>query len=377
MPNSPALDYSAQPKMGIDLVSPMRDRADLSLAYTPGIAEVCKLIQADESAMFTHTFRRNNLAVISDGSAVLGLGNIGHKAGYPVMEGKAMLFKKFANIDAIPIMVSTQDVDEFVETVVRIADSFAAINLEDISAPRCFEIERRLVERLDIPVMHDDQHGTAVVVLAAVLNALELLPHQGKATRVVLSGAGAAGVATAKMLLAAGFTNLTLVDSKGAVHAGRTDLTAEKQELLAHTNPENRRGSLAEVIQGVGIFVGVSKPGTLTPEMIQTMAPQPIVVAMANPIPEIMPDLAREAGVGLIATGRSDFANQVNNGLAFPGIFRAAIDTRAKITQAMKVAAAEAIREYHRDALAMDNLLPSIMDEKVHAFIAERVRLAI
>jgi malate dehydrogenase (oxaloacetate-decarboxylating) len=375
--STPALTYSAQPKMGTQLLSPMQTREDLSLAYTPGIAEVCKLIQSDESAMFTHTFRRNNLAVISDGSAVLGLGNIGHKAGYPVMEGKSMLFKRFANIDAVPIIVDTQDVEEFITTVTHIADSFGAINLEDIAAPRCFEIENRLKETLAIPVMHDDQHGTAVVVLAAVKNALELVPHQGTATNIVISGAGAAGVAITKLLVRSGFKNITMVDSKGIVSSDRTDLNSEKQMVLASIGQTVAAGNLQDALAGAGIFIGVSKGGLLTPEHIEVMAKQPIIIAMANPVPEIMPDVAIAAGVGVMATGRSDFKNQVNNALAFPGIFRAAVDARAKITEEMKIAAADAILEYHRKDLNPENLLPSIMDPEVHAFIAKKVGEAV
>jgi malate dehydrogenase (oxaloacetate-decarboxylating) len=362
--------------MAITLVSPMKNRDDLSMAYTPGIADVVKLIQADEAAMFTHTFRRNNLAIITDGSAVLGLGNVGHKAAYPVMEGKAMLFKKFANIDAIPIVVNTQDVAEFVSAVVRIADSFAAINLEDIAAPHCFEIERQLADRLNIPLMHDDQHGTAVVVLAAILNALELVPHQGKKTRIVLSGAGAAGIATAKLLAHSGFVNVLLVDSKGILSKQRTDLTPEKELIVEITNPEGIDGSLADALKGAGVFIGVSRPGILTGKLVKTMAKDAVIIAMANPVPEIWPDEAKAAGAAIVCTGRSDYPNQVNNALAFPGIFRAAINQRAKITEAMKVAAAEAIREYHKPQVAMDNLLPSILDPQVHSFIAEQVAQA-
>lgn len=372
-----ALDYSSHPKLGMQLLAPMVTREDLALAYTPGIAAVCKVIQADESAMFTHTFRRNNLAVISDGSAVLGLGNIGHKASYPVMEGKSMLFKRFGNIDAVPLIVQTQDVEAFIATVTQIADSFGAINLEDIAAPRCFEIETRLKETLDIPVMHDDQHGTAVVVLAAVKNALVLQPHQGLDTKVVISGAGAAGVAITKLLLRSGFRNIIMVDSKGIVSSDRTDLNSEKQMVLDSIGQTVMGGSLKDALAGAGIFIGVSKGGLLTPEHLAVMAPQPIVIAMANPVPEIMPDVAVSAGVGVMATGRSDFKNQVNNALAFPGIFRAAIDKRAKITEEMKLAAAEAILEYHRSALTPDNLLPSIMDPEVHAFIAKKVGEAV
>lgn len=372
-----ALEYSSRPKMGTQLLSSMETREDLSRAYTPGIAEVCSLIQSDEAAMFTHTFRRNNLAVISDGSAVLGLGNIGPKASYPVMEGKSMLFKRFADIDAIPIVVNTQDVDEFITAVTRIADSFGAINLEDIAAPRCFEIEARLKEMLDIPVMHDDQHGTAVVVLAAVKNALVLQPHQGTDTKVVISGAGAAGVAITKLLLRSGFQNIVMVDSKGIVSSDRIDLNSEKKMVLESIGRPVVGGTLRDALHNTGIFIGVSKGGLLTPADIAVMAPQPIVIAMANPIPEIMPEVALQAGVGVMATGRSDFKNQVNNALAFPGIFRGALDKRAKITEEMKVAAADAILEYHRSQLTADNLLPSILDPEVHAFIAKKVGEAV
>lgn len=370
---SSAVVYASQPKMEIKLVNPIETRADLSNAYTPGIADVVKLIQADESAMFTHTFRRNNLAVITDGTAVLGLGNVGHKAAYPVMEGKSMLFKRFANIDAIPIVVNTQNTAEFVTAVARIADSFAAINLEDLAAPHCFEIERQLVERLNIPIMHDDQHGTAVVVLAAILNALELVPHRGKQTRVVISGAGAAGIATAKLLAHSGFANVLLVDSKGVLSKNRHDLTPEKELIVEITNPDGFDGSLADALAGAGVFIGVSRPGILQPEMVKAMAKDAVIIAMANPVPEIWPDEAKAAGAAIVCTGRSDYPNQVNNALAFPGIFRAAIDKRAKITETMKIAAAEAIREYHKTQVAMDNLLPSILDPKVHSFIARQV----
>lgn len=371
--NIAALEYSSQPKLATQLLSPMQTREDLSRAYSPGIAEVCKLIQADESALYSHTFCRNNLAVISDGSSVLGLGNIGHKASYPVMEGKAMLFKRFANIDAVPIIINTQDVDEFVAAVERIADSFAAINLEDIAAPRCFEIETRLKASLKTPIMHDDQHGTAVVVLAAVKNALVLEPHQGAATKIVISGAGAAGVAMTKLLIRSGFANITMVDSKGIISSDRTDLNTEKQMVLKSLGREIAPGTLMDALEGAGIFIGVSKGGLLTPEHIAVMAPKPIIIAMANPVPEIMPDVAEQAGVGVMATGRSDFKNQVNNALAFPGIFRAAIDHRSPITEEMKLAAADAILEYHQPRLDHDNLLPSILDPDVHHFIAKRV----
>jgi malate dehydrogenase (oxaloacetate-decarboxylating) len=354
----------------------MTTRQDLTLAYTPGIAEVCKLIQQDPDAVNTHTFCRNNLAVISNGTAVLGLGNIGTKAGYPVMEGKAMLFKRFANIDAVPIMVHATDIEEFVTTVEQIADSFGAINLEDIAAPACFEIEERLKKSLSIPIMHDDQHGTAVVVLAALTNALQLVPSHTKSSRVVIVGSGSAGIAIAKLLMVGGFTNIVLVDSKGIISSDRSDLNDFKQTLASQTNPEKLSGSLADAVKGASIFIGVSKAGLLTPEMVTSMAPDSIVVAMANPVPEIMPDLAHQAGAALVATGRSDFANQVNNALAFPGIFRGAIDTRSPITEKMKLAAVQAIVEYHAKDLSREMLLPSIMDEAVHKAVADKVREA-
>lgn len=373
MSNLSPLEYSSVPKMGTQLLKELTTKEDLSLAYTPGIAQVCKLIQEDESALFTHTFVRNNLAVISDGSAVLGLGNIGNKAGYPVMEGKSMLFKRFANIDAIPIVIKTQDTQEFIATVLNIADSFGAINLEDIAAPRCFEIETTLKSKLTIPVMHDDQWGTAVVVLAALQNALELIPHQGKNTRVVINGVGAAGIAVARLLLASSFTNLVMVDSKGVVHKERTDLLGEKIEILKQSNPDNIQGSLSDALKGAGAFIGVSRANLVTSEHVASMEKDSIIIAMANPIPEIMPDVARAAGAGIVATGRSDFANQVNNALAFPGIFKAAMTQRTQITQDMLVAAANAILEYHKPSLSKENLMPSILDEKVHAFITHKL----
>ena len=372
-----SLAYSAQPKLQTCVKSPMNTREDLSMAYTPGIAEVSKLIQTNESAMFTHTFRRQNLAVISDGSAVLGLGNIGHKASYPVMEGKAMLFKRFADIDAIPIVINTQDPEEFIKTVGLIADSFGAINLEDISAPRCFYIEEELKKRLQIPVMHDDQHGTATVVLAAILNAMELTGRTDRSqTKVVISGAGAAATAVIKLLLNSGFSQIVVSDSRGLINQQRTDLNPEKQWLAEHTNPDQLAGNLQVGLSGADIIVGLSKGNILSSEDIRTMADLAIVIAMANPTPEILPDIALAGGAAVVATGRSDYDNQVNNALVFPGIFKGAMQKRAPITPAMQLAAAEAIREYHHDVLAMNNLLPSLLDEKVHAFIAERVALA-
>lgn len=372
-----SLAYSAQPKLQTCVKSPMNTREDLSMAYTPGIAEVSKLIQTNESAMFTHTFRRQNLAVISDGSAVLGLGNIGHKASYPVMEGKAMLFKRFADIDAIPIVIGTQDSEEFIKTVELIADSFGAINLEDISAPRCFHIEEELKKRLQIPVMHDDQHGTATVVLAAILNAMELTGRTERSQiKVVISGAGAAATAVIKLLLNSGFSQIVVSDSRGLINQQRTDLNPEKQWLAEHTNPDQLAGNLQVGLSGADIIVGLSKGNILSSEDIRTMADLAIVIAMANPTPEILPDIALAGGAAVVATGRSDYDNQVNNALVFPGIFKGAMQKRAPITPVMQLAAAEAIREYHHASLAINNLLPSLLDEKVHAFIAERVALA-
>ncbi|MCD6225616.1 NADP-dependent malic enzyme [bacterium] len=367
------LAYSRQPKMAVELKVPLKSKEDLSLAYTPGIAAVAKLTAKNPAATFRYTFRRNNLAVISEGSAVLGLGNIGHFGAYPVMEGKAMLFKKFANIDAIPLVVKTQDPDEFIRVVENIADSFAAINLEDIAAPNCFYIEEKLKKKLSIPVMHDDQHGTATVVLAAVLNALTLFPKKGKKTRIVIVGAGAAGLAIAELLLHYGFKNLILVDSRGIISSKRPDLNFYKKRLSKITNPENICCSLPDALKGADIFIGVSRAGVLKPEWIGLMNSQPLVIAMANPVPEIMPEEAKKAGAALVATGRSDFPNQVNNALAFPGIFRAAIDYRKQINEKMLLAAAKAIVNYHRSRLSSSNLMPSILDPRVHQVIARAV----
>jgi malate dehydrogenase (oxaloacetate-decarboxylating) len=372
--HSTALTYSAQPKLSTTLLSPMENKADLALAYTPGIAEVCELIQVDESAMFTHTFRRNNLAVISDGSAVLGLGNIGHKASYPVMEGKAMLFKRFADIDAIPIVISTQDPDEFITTVERIADSFGAINLEDIAAPHCFMIERTLQERLEIPLMHDDQHGTAVVVLAAVLNAMQITHRNNRQDiKIVVSGAGAAATGIVRLLIDSGFQQLVVVDSHGIIDAGRTNLNGAKQWFVEHTNPDHLTGNLQRALEGADIFIGVSKGNLISSADVALMAPNSIVIAMANPIPEIMPEDALAGGAAVTATGRSDLPNQVNNALAFPGIFRGAMNARQKISRQMLMSAAEAIREYHQPSLSEDNLMPSILDDQLHDAVARRV----
>ncbi|MSR73689.1 MAG: NADP-dependent malic enzyme, partial [Candidatus Pacebacteria bacterium] len=323
---------------------PLENRADLSVAYTPGVAEVCRLIAKDTTASFTHTLRGNCVAVVTDGSAILGLGNLGPEAAMPVMEGKAVLFKAFADIDAFPICLATQDVEEIIKTVKNIAPSFGGINLEDIAAPRCFEIEDRLKAELSIPVMHDDQHGTATVVLAALINALKVRGSDKAAVYVVVSGSGAAGSAVVKMLVEYGVGDIVVCDSIGAVHAGRTDLNASKKELAMMTNKKGVTGSLAEVMKGADVFIGVSAPNIVTGDMVKGMAPRPIVFGLANPVPEIMPDVAKEAGSFVVATGRSDFPNQINNVLAFPGIFRGALDNKVRqITDTMLVKAAIAL----------------------------------
>ncbi|NOX71403.1 MAG: NADP-dependent malic enzyme [Candidatus Micrarchaeota archaeon] len=369
-----ALDYSRKKKIEIRILAQMRTKDDLALAYTPGIAEVCRTIINDESLMYEFTARRNMVAVISDGSAVLGLGDIGHKASYPVMEGKSMLFKRFGNVDAIPLIIGTKDVEEFVETVKNISDSFAAINLEDISAPRCFEIERRLREVCSIPVFHDDQHGTAIVVLAALLNALKL-SGKGKDVKIVINGAGSAGIAIANLSNRYGFTDMIICDSRGIIHRGREDLNPYKKEILSYANKNNISGDLKTALKGADVFIGVSKGGIVTANDIKTMNKKPIIFAMANPIPEIMPHDALKGGAFIVGTGRSDLPNQINNALAFPGLFRGVIDARARaIDDEMKIEAAKAIVDYHRNSLSKDMILPQILDEKVHRFIAERVR---
>ena len=347
----------------------------LSLAYTPGVAEPCLAIQADYNKSWELTRRWNMVAVITDGSAVLGLGDIGPEAGMPVMEGKCVLFKEFGGVDAFPLCVRTKDVDEFVETVYNISGSFGGINLEDIAAPRCFEIEQKLKERCDIPIFHDDQHGTAVVTLAAMLNALKLTGKKIEEIRVVTSGAGAAGIAIIRLLIAMGLKDVVLCDRQGAIYKGRDGLNAEKQEMAEITNQECRKGTLAEVLKGADVFIGVSAPGCVTPEMVRSMAKDPILFPMANPVPEIMPDLAKEAGAAVVGTGRSDFPNQINNVLAFPGIFRGALDVRASdINDEMKIAAAKAIAGFVTDdKLSADYIIPSALDRKVAAAVAEAV----
>ncbi len=364
----------------IEVVSRVKleTRDDLSLAYTPGVAQPCLEIQKDINKSYELTRRSNLVAVITDGTAVLGLGDIGPEAGMPVMEGKCVLFKSFGDVDAIPLCVKSKDVDEIVRTVQLISGSFGGINLEDISAPRCFEIERRLKEVCDIPIFHDDQHGTAVVCLAAMMNALKLTGKKLDEIRVVTSGAGAAGIAIIKLLIALGLSDVVLCDRKGAIYKGREGLNTEKAEMAEITNKQLRKGSLADVIKGADVFIGVSAPNCVTPEMVKSMAEKPIIFAMANPTPEIMPDLAKEAGAAVVGTGRSDFPNQINNVLAFPGIFRGALDVRAsEINDAMKIAAAKAIASFVKDdELSPDYIIPSALDRSVAAAVAAAVAQA-
>lgn len=355
--------------------APLDTRDDLSLAYTPGVAEPCLEIQKNVERSYELTRRSNLVAVITDGTAVLGLGDIGPEAGMPVMEGKCALFKAFGDVDAIPLCVRTKDVDDIVKTVSLLAGSFGGVNLEDISAPRCFEIERKLKECCDIPIFHDDQHGTAVVTLAAMLNALKLTGKKLDEIRVVTSGAGAAGIAIIKLLISLGLNDVVLCDRKGAIYKGRDGLNPEKTEMAEITNKQLRKGSLADVIKGADVFIGVSAPGCVTPEMVKSMAADPIIFAMANPTPEIMPDLAKQAGAAVVGTGRSDFPNQINNVLAFPGIFRGALDVRASdINDEMKIAAARAIADYVKpEELSADCIIPSALDRGVAAAVAAAV----
>ena len=361
-------------KIRVEPKIPVKTRQDLSTVYTPGVARVSMAIAADPSKVFQLTIKRNSVAVVSDGTAVLGLGDIGPLAAIPVMEGKAMLFKQFAGIDAFPICLDTKDVDEIVETVVRIAPIFGGINLEDISAPRCFEVERRLVEALDIPVMHDDQHGTAVVILGALLNAAKVVHKQLADMTVVVSGSGAAGTATIKMLLAAGVRDVIAVDRHGALNRSEAYENSHWKWLAENTNRENRRGTLAEVLKGADVFIGVSAPNVLQVEDLKRMARDPIVFAMANPTPEIMPDVAAPH-VAVMATGRSDYPNQVNNLSAFPGIFRGALDCRAsRITEGMKLAAAHAIASIvGEDEVSPEYITPSVFDPRVVDAVAKAV----
>ncbi|MFS0899322.1 NAD(P)-dependent malic enzyme [Mycolicibacterium litorale] len=362
-------------KLSVELKAPLDTQRALSIAYTPGVAQVSRAIANDPALAAKYTWANRLVAVVSDGSAVLGLGDIGAAASLPVMEGKSALFKTFGGLDSIPIVLDTKDPDEIVETLVRLRPTFGAVNLEDISAPRCFEIERRVIEALDCPVMHDDQHGTAIVVLAALMGAATVLDRDMSALRVVISGAGAAGVACANILLAAGIPDVTVLDSKGIVHSGRDDLNSFKAELAERTNPVGRTGGIAEALDGADMFLGLSA-GVVPEEAVATMAPGGIVFALSNPDPEIHPDAARKYAA-VVATGRSDFPNQINNVLAFPGVFRGALDAGARrITERMKVAAAEAIFSVVGDELAVDHIVPSALDPRVAPAVAAAVAAA-
>ena len=355
----------------------VKTREDLALAYTPGVAEPCKVIHEDVKEAYTYTLKQNTIAVVSDGSAVLGLGNIGPEAAMPVMEGKCALFKAFGGVNAFPICLNTQDTDEIVETVKRLEPTFGGINLEDISAPRCFEIERRLKETMNIPVFHDDQHGTAIIVLAGTINALKLTGKKKEDCRVVVNGSGAAGIAIAKLMLLYGFRHLILCDSKGIVSKDRTGLNWIKKEMLEVTNEDNKSGTLADALVGADIFIGVSAPGGIvTEEMVRSMNKDAVIFAMANPVPEIMPDLAKKAGARVIGTGRSDFPNQVNNVLVFPGIFKGALEGKARqITEDMKLTAARALASLVSDEeLSEDFILPEAFDPRVADVVSEAVR---
>lgn len=359
-------------KLSVELKSPLDTQRALSIAYTPGVAQVSRAIASDKTLAKKYTWANRLVAVVSDGSAVLGLGDIGAAASLPVMEGKSALFKTFGGLDSIPLVLDTKDPDEIVETLIRLRPSFGAVNLEDISAPRCFEIERRVIEALDCPVMHDDQHGTAIVVLAALHGAATVLDRDMHELRVVISGAGAAGVACANILLAKGVSDITVLDSKGIIHSGRDDLNPFKAELAGRTNPAGRTGGLAEALDGADMFLGLSA-GVVPEEIIATMAPNGIVFALSNPDPEIHPDAARKYA-SVVATGRSDFPNQINNVLAFPGVFRGALDAGARrITEKMKVAAAEAIFSVVGDDLAVDHIVPSALDPRVGPAVAAAV----
>ena len=353
----------------------LKNREDLAVAYTPGVAEPCLAIRDDVDLSYTYTRRHNLVAVVTDGTAVLGLGDIGPEAGMPVMEGKCVLFKEFGGVDAFPLCVRSKDVDEIVQTVRLLAGSFGGVNLEDIAAPRCFEIEKRLKACCDIPIFHDDQHGTAVVTLAGLLNALKLTGKKLSDIEVVVSGSGAAGIAITKLLMKVGLKNAVLCDTKGAIYEGREGLNPVKAEMAVLSNRAMKKGALADVIKGADVFIGVSAPGVLTADMIRTMAADPIVMAMANPVPEIMPDEAATAGVKVMCTGRSDFPNQINNVLAFPGIFRGALDVRASdINDEMKIAAAQAIASVIPETeLRPDYIIPDAFDKKVCAAVAAAV----
>ena len=365
-------------KIEVIATAPVGSKEELAIAYTPGVAAPCLEIQKDVDLSYKYTRRHNLVAVVTDGTAVLGLGDIGPEAGMPVMEGKCALFKAFGDVDAFPLCIRSKDVDEIVNTVALLAGSFGGVNLEDISAPRCFEIEKKLKERCDIPIFHDDQHGTAVITLAGLTNALKIVGKKMEDIHVVVNGAGAAATAITKLLISRGLKNVILCDRKGAIYEGREGLNPAKEEMAKITNPDKKAGSLADVIVGADVFIGVSAPGVLTADMVATMAKDPVVFACANPVPEILPDEAKKAGVAVMATGRSDFPNQVNNVLAFPGIFRGALDVRASdINDAMKIAAANAIAGIVSDAeLNPDYILPDAFDARVGKAVAAAVAQA-
>ena len=361
-------------KIEVNATVPVATKDDLSLAYTPGVAQPCLEIQKDISKSYELTRRHNLCAVITDGSAVLGLGDIGPEAGMPVMEGKCVLFKAFGGVDAFPLCVKTKDVDEFVQTVYNISGSFGGINLEDISAPRCFEIERKLKEKCDIPIFHDDQHGTAIITLAGLTNALKVVGKKKEDVKVVTSGAGAAAISIVKLLLSAGFRNVTMCDRKGAIYAGRDGLNWIKEEMAQVTNLEKKAGSLADMLIGADVFIGVSAPGMVTREMVSTMNRDAIIFACANPTPEIFPDEAKAGGAKVVSTGRSDYPNQINNVLAFPGVFRGTFDVRAKdINEEMKLAAAQALGNLVGDQLSEDYIIPAAFDPRVGPAVAKAV----
>lgn len=376
--NEKALELHRQWQGKLETVSktPVKSREDLSLAYTPGVAEPCKVIAADREAAYTYTWKSNTVAVVSDGSAVLGLGNIGPYAAMPVMEGKAVLFKEFGGVNAVPICLDTQDTEEIIKAVTYLAPGFGGINLEDISAPRCFEIEERLKEILDIPVFHDDQHGTAIVVLAGIINALKVVGKKKEDCKVVVNGAGSAGIAITRLLLTYGFHNIILCDKVGIVGKDTKGLNWMQQKMTEVTNPNNETGTLADALKGADIFVGVSAPNIVTPDMVSSMNKDSILFAMANPVPEIMPDKAKAAGARVVGTGRSDFPNQVNNVVAFPGIFKGALEGRAvQITEEMKLAAAHAIAGLvPEDQLSEDHIMPEAFDPQVAEVVAAAVK---
>lgn len=370
--------YELNGKIEVISRAKLRSNEDLALLYTPGVAAPCEEIEKDVNKSYELTRRNNLVAVITDGTAVLGLGDIGPEAGMPVMEGKCLLFKELGGVDAFPLCIQSREVDVIVETIAQIAGSFGGINLEDISAPRCFEIEKRLKEKLDIPVFHDDQHGTAVIVLAGVINALKVTGKKKEECKVVVNGAGAAGIAITKLLLNYGFHHLTMCDRTGMIAADRQDLNPVKKEIAAVTNLDKKHGTLADALKGADIFIGVSAPGSVTGDMVKTMNKDAIIFAMANPVPEILPDEAKRAGAAVVGTGRSDFPNQINNVMAFPGIFRGALDVRAtQINEDMKMAAARAIAETLDDSeITADRVVPDALDERIFHNVSQKVREA-